>query len=216
MTSYAESTEKIAIAKPTQAEVYAKKLTSPLWQKKRLEVMEKAKFTCQLCGDEKTELHVHHPKYVYGKEPWDYENLVCLCKNCHAKFHRESPEIKEVKQAETWECVLAKHVVYLLSWTQKYNTGKTGDVAERLFAVLNENLGGCFKVKRDEISEETVEKSILEIRRSLRTRILESAILSIEAKLGSLNTSSMDDAITLIKKRTEAKRELYDMENEKL
>lgn len=62
---------------------YQDKLKSPKWQKKRLEILQRDSFTCQMCGDEKTELHVHHIKYT--NEPYDApnENLQTLCKHCH-------------------------------------------------------------------------------------------------------------------------------------
>lgn len=66
---------------------YSAKLKDPRWQRKRLEVMERDKFTCQICGDTETSLQVHHIKYQKGKEPWDYPNdlLVTLCKHCHVE-----------------------------------------------------------------------------------------------------------------------------------
>lgn len=62
---------------------YSKKLQDPRWQKKRLEVFERDRFTCQLCEDKSTTLNVHHEKYF--KNPWDAElnDLITLCKNCH-------------------------------------------------------------------------------------------------------------------------------------
>lgn len=66
---------------------YSEKLKDPRWQRKRLEVLEKAQFKCEECGDDKIELHVHHRWYSKGKSPWDVEpyQLICLCKECHAK-----------------------------------------------------------------------------------------------------------------------------------
>lgn len=65
---------------------YADKLRHPLWQKKRLEILERDKFTCQKCWDNETELHIHHSYYKNGANPWEYENdsLSALCKYCHA------------------------------------------------------------------------------------------------------------------------------------
>lgn len=62
---------------------YKEKLLDPRWQKKRLLIFNRDKFTCQLCGDNKNTLHVHHKKY-YG-EPWDVGNLdlITLCCHCH-------------------------------------------------------------------------------------------------------------------------------------
>jgi hypothetical protein len=65
---------------------YAEKLKNPLWQKKRLEILSRDNFTCQLCKDPKTTLHVHHKKYIKGNQPWDYpdSNFQALCAHCHA------------------------------------------------------------------------------------------------------------------------------------
>lgn len=63
---------------------YTKKLSNPKWQKKRLEILQRDEFTCQLCNDRETELHIHHKKY--SGEPWevDNEHLITLCAHCHA------------------------------------------------------------------------------------------------------------------------------------
>ncbi len=65
---------------------YSDKLKDPRWQKKRLEIFNRYEFTCKLCGDKETTLNIHHKKYVYGKEPWEYDNeeLVTLCEHCHS------------------------------------------------------------------------------------------------------------------------------------
>lgn len=65
---------------------YAEKLKDPRWQKKRLEILNRDNFTCTECGDDETELHIHHWLYEYGKDPYDYDESVLstLCKWCHA------------------------------------------------------------------------------------------------------------------------------------
>lgn len=65
---------------------YSEKLRDPRWQKKRLEILERDKWMCQMCGDEQSTLAVHHKRYLAGKEPWEYENhfLMTLCEECHA------------------------------------------------------------------------------------------------------------------------------------
>ena len=67
---------------------YSEKLLDPRWQKKRLEVLERAGWKCQACSQEAKTLHVHHLIYT-AKEPWEEpnENLECLCEDCHG--HRE-------------------------------------------------------------------------------------------------------------------------------
>ena len=64
---------------------YSEKLKDPRWQKKRLEVLSRDNFTCQLCNDTKETLQVHHLKYIRGNEPWEYDldNFKCLCESCH-------------------------------------------------------------------------------------------------------------------------------------
>lgn len=64
--------------------IYLSKLKDPRWQKKRLEILERDNFTCQMCKDEETELHIHHKKYGH-ENPWDNNNedLITYCKYCH-------------------------------------------------------------------------------------------------------------------------------------
>jgi len=69
----------------SSGKTYSEKLKDPRWQKKRLEVLQRDSFTCQLCGDAETELHVHHHTYAKGRQPWEYEltNFSTYCKHCH-------------------------------------------------------------------------------------------------------------------------------------
>jgi hypothetical protein len=72
---------------------YSEKLESPLWQRKRLEVLQRDGWACLKCRSTNNTLHVHHKTYEYGKEPWDYpnENFETLCKFCHQKEHKPRP-----------------------------------------------------------------------------------------------------------------------------
>jgi len=75
---------------------YSEKLQNPLWQKKRLHILNRDNFTCTLCGDKETTLHIHHKSYIRGKQPWEYndDNLQTLCKHCHAviEFFKKKSE----------------------------------------------------------------------------------------------------------------------------
>lgn len=66
---------------------YHEKLKDPRWQRKRLEVLNRDSFTCQNpeCRSTTKTLHIHHKRYFYGMEPWDYPNdlLITLCFDCH-------------------------------------------------------------------------------------------------------------------------------------
>jgi len=92
-------------------ENYSELLKSPKWQKKRLEIMKRDKFTCKLCGDQETQLHVHHKEYIGGNAPWNYDNklLITLCEDCHTeveKLKKDNPDIpfKKIRiyKADDW------------------------------------------------------------------------------------------------------------------
>lgn len=65
---------------------YQEKLLNPKWQRKRQDILTRDNYTCCLCSDTETTLHVHHKDYIYGNEPWEYEddNFQTLCKHCHS------------------------------------------------------------------------------------------------------------------------------------
>ena len=69
---------------------YWEKLRDPRWQRKRLEIMERAGFKCEECGSDKNTLNVHHLIYHKGHDPWEYDGseLKCLCEGCHEVWHK--------------------------------------------------------------------------------------------------------------------------------
>ncbi len=76
---------------------YAEKLKDPRWQKKRLSVLERDNWTCQMCYDSKETLHVHHKSY-HG-EPWESpsKELVALCARCHQFISEKgSPDYDDI------------------------------------------------------------------------------------------------------------------------
>lgn len=66
---------------------YKEQLQHPKWQEKRLEIFKRDKFTCQICLDTNTTLHVHHNFYdkTYQTKAWEYPDYVykTLCCDCH-------------------------------------------------------------------------------------------------------------------------------------
>ena len=70
---------------------YSERLKHPRWQRKRLEVFNRAGFECEHCGEADRSLHAHHLFYEKNAEPWDYPDLafVCLCESCHKEFHED-------------------------------------------------------------------------------------------------------------------------------
>jgi hypothetical protein len=77
---------------------YADLLKDPRWQRKRLEVFQRAEWSCELCGDETTTLQVHHLRYVNGHKPWEYplSDLASLCEPCHAAQPRTRKGLERV------------------------------------------------------------------------------------------------------------------------
>lgn len=64
---------------------YFELLKDPRWQKKRLEIFDRDKFSCRVCGNKNEMLSVHHKVYVFNTPPWEYDNdkLLTVCDICH-------------------------------------------------------------------------------------------------------------------------------------
>lgn len=80
---------------------YNELLKSPKWQKKRLEVLQRDNFTCQVCGSKDKTLNVHHTYYDRTKKPWEYPMgaFITLCEECHKKEHSKHSTQSIVKSA---------------------------------------------------------------------------------------------------------------------
>lgn len=81
---------------------YQDLLKDSRWQKKRLKIMNRDKFSCCVCGcglDDGTTLNVHHISYKPGKKPWEYsdDSLITLCCSCHQKFHNGEVKLPKPK-----------------------------------------------------------------------------------------------------------------------
>lgn len=98
---------------------YAEQLQHPLWQKKRLHIFERDKFTCTYCGDTDTQLHVHHKEYENGKKAWEVpdELLITLCKHCHdiVEFCKKNYDMAIIKSY--WVTKNKGEKAYLISAT---------------------------------------------------------------------------------------------------
>lgn len=72
---------------------YYQLLKDPRWQKKRLEILQRDDFSCQMCGSPDFTLHIHHISYNNG-DPWEINDnaLITLCEDCH---EHETEEIKD-------------------------------------------------------------------------------------------------------------------------
>jgi len=86
---------------------YSDKLKDPRWQRRRLKIMERDNWTCQLCESKDEQLQVHHKEYVKGMDPWEYPDdlLITLCENCHKHVSGKFfvPTIKDITELSTNE-----------------------------------------------------------------------------------------------------------------
>ena len=67
---------------------YYEQLETKEWKDFRKLVFASRGKVCDMCGA-KTNLQVHHPKYVFGRKAWEYpiSEVVVLCRNCHEQVH---------------------------------------------------------------------------------------------------------------------------------
>ena len=79
----------------------------PNWQKKRLEVLEDAEFTCERCFDAESQLHVHHKRYIKGRKIWEYETseLEALCSACHKQAHNDVEVLQSIIAKVPSDCL---------------------------------------------------------------------------------------------------------------
>lgn len=71
-----------------------------------MEILNRAEFCCEGCGDTESQLQVHHGYYEKGKEPWEYEDdtLWCLCDRCHEDAHKDRNAVcSELAKYRPWE-----------------------------------------------------------------------------------------------------------------
>lgn len=115
---------------------------SPLWQKKRLEAMEAQNFTCQCCGDNESQLQVHHKRYIKGRKIWDYDLslLSVLCDTCHENAHIDKSLLLEVIDPIP-EDRLIEAASLLAGYF--YHTHETEDISDRVYEVGSPY---CFEV----------------------------------------------------------------------
>lgn len=80
---------------------YADQLKHPNWQRKRLEALSAADFTCKSCEAKEKTLHVHHKKYVKGRKAWEYSlsELEVLCEDCHGLEHDDRDLMEDLLSA---------------------------------------------------------------------------------------------------------------------
>jgi hypothetical protein len=124
-----------------QKNTYAEQLLDPRWQKKRLEILDYFNFQCEICGDDKSTLHVHHKRYIRGRKVWEYENkqLACLCKICHSNQHDSEHKFDELIGHIQLDGPNNKDDVYfLIAGFINYEVNISNAKEEKLYQIGNE------------------------------------------------------------------------------
>lgn len=78
---------------------YNEERNSVEWQRKADVIRQRDNYTCQVCGAQDKQVHVHHTWYNPNLHYWDYPNkqLITLCKECHEKETVLTRQFKENK-----------------------------------------------------------------------------------------------------------------------
>ena len=75
-----------ALLKEYRRRPYADRRTTREWMVLKRQVHRRDGYRCRLCGCDGVQLHVHHRTYTtYAEER--IEDLITLCRSCHAHFH---------------------------------------------------------------------------------------------------------------------------------
>jgi hypothetical protein len=82
-----EDYKNLAMLAPKER--YEQQLDDVRWKFKADNIRIRDKHECRLCGAKKVQLDVHHIRYIYGRDAWDYDDgdLVTLCHKCHEEIH---------------------------------------------------------------------------------------------------------------------------------
>jgi predicted nucleic-acid-binding Zn-ribbon protein len=137
---------------------YKDQYRHPLWQKKRLEILQRDDFTCVKCGETEVELHVHHHRYKNGRNIWDYENdnFITLCNSCHKQEHNEMVERLELYEniltiIDKYDVISVCYVYEVMKLFEKFH--KAG-----FYSKLYESLTDERAEKLNEILDQKTEK----------------------------------------------------------
>lgn len=100
----------------------------PRWQKKRLQIMERDEFMCQVCADNTQTLNIHHKYYIQDKAPWEYPDslLITLCEDCHRSQENDKYIINDFTKVLLNDGYSTSDLVILLELLQKLPSGDYG------------------------------------------------------------------------------------------
>ena len=148
---------------------YSEKLKEPRWRRKRLQILERDKWTCKICADKTRTLHVHHLFYFKDKDPWDIPNgfLITLCEDCHSEERscsrtqnyrscKQCPEFYENKNGDCYGegfGLAIEEIGVLLNtiWKSNFSVDELYEIGMAISQTNREGMGPaidcCFSVK---------------------------------------------------------------------
>lgn len=140
---------------------YAQQIKHPLWQKKRLEVLELHGWKCQECTAKEEELHVHHPFYRRGAMIWEYEKteLECLCHRCHKDRHDLDEKIKKELAVCQSKGLVLKYIVKLNGHLPTQKTRKAKSIC---VAHADKSLAEFNRKERQQLAQEAEKREVAE------------------------------------------------------
>jgi len=135
---------------------YRDKLLDKRWQQRRLDMLQKSKWLCSLCGCDDNTLHVHHIEYV--GDPWEAEDhqLIVLCEKCHNAAHSKDKKVKQMFDCAMWQRNQCKLISDHIKATEE-NINQS-DAAEIAALMRNEGINvihATLKELRDAFGEST-------------------------------------------------------------
>lgn len=158
---------------------YAEKLKNPNWQKKRLEILERDRYKCRVCGsglnDGKT-LHVHHLFYRKGAMPWEYEDeaLVTVCEDHHETMQELGNDLLKAASKYVGNISMLTDFATALNCTSD-SLVFYGWVLEGVHDLIQAH----HQFKGGEISKESAQSAVHRIRDSVAENLYRATIASI-------------------------------------
>jgi hypothetical protein len=71
---------------------YSQLLNSIEWKYKRINILVRDGYKCQVCSQNSFRLHVHHKCYIKNELPWEINDsqLMSVCYKCHKEIHNST------------------------------------------------------------------------------------------------------------------------------
>jgi len=144
----------------SQASEFFEKYKDVRWQKKRLEVLEFNGWACECCGEDNEQLHVHHKRYLKGRNPWDYdvEQLSAVCGDCHRGLGEQNDLLNKVLSlVPVHDPIGAPDLPYLIAGMYGLEIGKENIGKEILYELGSKIVGNYFELLAEDKKKQEAE-----------------------------------------------------------